>query len=373
MAKDAIGIAEYLMRRRQFDKAIDILEVRAAYYEGNLRYFVLLGTAYLYTGDTGSATVNFQKARGISLTDINLLLGQAAIFLRRGDTDRAINYYMDILDKDPSNKTAFKAMEFIRTHGDFDTICKWNDSGKLKKFYPPLGFNPNRVWDFVFPVLACALGFFIVFKAVNFKGRPLFQAERRTDLSAFNLSIDERASAQESDLSSGAYRYILSAKEINSSYEKALKYFQGYSDNLSQIEINRILNSNASLVIKRKARALMGYLESPSFDTIKDSPSFEDVESESPLYLDCWVSWSGRISNVVRTETSFECDFLVGYETMEKLEGIVRLRFAFPPDVVLDKPVSVLAKISSDGGKLLLEGKSVYQSVNSPVISKQDF
>ena len=27
MAKDAIGIAEYLMRRRQFDKAIDILEV----------------------------------------------------------------------------------------------------------------------------------------------------------------------------------------------------------------------------------------------------------------------------------------------------------------------------------------------------------
>jgi len=362
MAKDAIGIAEYLMRRRQFDKAIDILEVRAAYYEGNLRYFVLLGMAYLYTGDTGSATVNFQKARGISLTDINLLLGQAAIFLRRGDTDRAINYYMDILDKDPSNKTAFKAMEFIRTHGDFDTICKWNDSGKLKKFYPPLGFNPNRVWDFVFPVLACALGFFIVFKAVNFKGRPLFQAERRTDLSAFNLSIDERSSAQESDLSSGAYRYILSAKEINSSYEKALKYFQGYSDNLSQIEINRILNSNASLVIKRKARALMGYLESPSFDTIKDSPSFEDVEAESPLYLDCWVVWKGMPANIQTGTYSTAFNLLVGYDTKQILEGVVPVFCDFVSKIDPDRPVNVLGQIIIKDGTVCLKGKGIHQT-----------
>lgn len=362
MPKDAIETAEYFMKRRQFDKAIVALEGRSSFYEENLDYFVLLGTAYLYTGDTGSASVNFQRARRISLTDTNLLLGQAAIFLRRGDTDRAINYYMDILDNDPGNKTAKSAMEFIRTKGDFNTICRWNDTGKIQRFYPPLGKNPYRIAGIVFPLAACLLGCLVAVKVFSVKDSV---QGNRADLSSLSLSLEERGNAQETDLSSGAYTYILSSRQISDSYEKAQAYFQNYRDNLCQIEINRILNSNASLGIKQKARALMAYLEPPSFDTIKDSPSYSDVEKESVLYLDCWVSWSGRVSNVSRTESGYFCDFLVGYESMEKVEGIARLRFSVPPEIALEKPVTVLAKISSENGRLLLEGRSVYQSVKN--------
>lgn len=362
MSKDAIDSAKYFMKRRQFDKAISVLEGRSSFYEDNLEYFVLLGTAYLYTGDTGSATINFQKARRISLTDTNLLLGQAAIFLRRGETDRAINYYMDILDNEPSNKTAKEAMEFIRMHGDFNTICKWNDTGKIQKFYPPLGVNPYKVFGVVFPVVACILGSLIVLKTVGFH-EP--QKGNRKDISQLVLTQEEKKTSQENDLSSGAYAYILSSREINSSYEKAQVYFQEYKDNLSQIEINRILNSNASVNVKQKARALMSYLEEPSFSTIRNSPSYESVEKEPFLYLDCWVSWSGRISNVSQTDSRYECDFLVGYEKMEKVDGIVRLRFSIPPQIDVGKPLSVLAKISSENGRILLLGKSVYQSVKN--------
>lgn len=366
MARDAIESAKLFMRRRQFDKAINVLEGRARYYEENSLYYVLLGTAYLYAGDTGSATVNYSAARRLSLTDSNLLLGQAAIFLRRGDTDRAVNYYIEILNNDPSNKTALRAMEFIRTRGDFTTICRWTDNGKIESFYPPLGMNPSKILAFIFPLLACIMGCFLAVKMVDFNspGRG-----NRADLSDLMLTLEERASSQETDLSSGAYNYLLTSKEIASSYDKAQRYFQDYRDNLSQIEINRILNSNASVQIKTKARTLMGYLEEPSFDTIKDSPSFQQVEKETPLYLDCWVSWSGRISNVNSASGSYSCDFLVGYESMERVDGIVRLRFAVPPDIVLEKPVTVLARISSEGGKLLLEGRSVYQSVKNNVIN----
>ena len=134
---------------------------------------------------------------------------------------------------------------------------------------------------------------------------------------------------------------------------------------MAQREINRILNSNASLAVKRKASLLMSYLEPPSFDTIKDVPEYPDVEKEPALYLDCWVSWSGRISNVVQTENSFRCDLLVGYETMQKVEGIVPLEFSVPPKIENDKPVTVLAKIASENGKLALVGKSVYQSIKN--------
>ena len=190
----------------------------------------------------------------------------------------------------------------------------------------------------------------------------------RVDLSELTLSIDERKNLQESDLSSGAYKYILSSSEIEESYLKAQKLFEEYRDNACQIEVNRILNSNAVLSVKQKARLLMEYIEEPSFDTISDVPLFSEVEKESSLYLDCWVVWSGRISNVQQTENSFICDLLVGYETMQRVEGIVPLSFSVVPTIEIDKPVTVLAKITSENGKMCLQGRAVYQSVKENLI-----
>ena len=206
MAKDVLTEARKLMRLRFFEKAIITLEARSSYYEDNFDYYLLLAIAYLYTGDTGSATVYFQKARQIRLTDTDLLLGQAALFLRRGDTARAIQYYLDILEYDPQNKIAHKAMEFIRTKGDYETICKWVDIGKIEEFYPSVGISPVKIMGVVIPLLACILGFLLVFTLFPKAYTP---SGNRVDLSDLTLSIDERKNLQESDLSSGAYKYIL--------------------------------------------------------------------------------------------------------------------------------------------------------------------
>ena len=122
MVQDVLTIAWKFMRRRKFATAIKLLEAREETYEGNFEYYILLGISCLYVGDIGSAVTYFQRARQIKLNDTRLLLGQAAIFLRRGDTDRALRYYMEIKDIDPGNKTAANAIEFIRTRGDYDTI-----------------------------------------------------------------------------------------------------------------------------------------------------------------------------------------------------------------------------------------------------------
>ncbi|MDE5899534.1 MAG: hypothetical protein K2H09_09800 [Treponemataceae bacterium] len=361
MARDVLEIARKYMRRRRFDKAIAVLESRAEIYEENFNYYQLLATACLYAGDTGSAATYFQRARNIRMTDVNPLVGQAALFLRRGNTDRAILYYLEILDNDPTNKTAKRAMEFIRTKGDFTTICRWVDTGRIERFYPPLGVNPYKVAGWLLPLAACAFGCLLAVRII-----PSFRSYyegARADLTPLELTVNERKNAQETDLASGSYSYILSASQINDAYGKANRYFQQYRDNSAQIEINRILNSNASVAVKQKARMLMNYLEAPTFDTLKDGPSFRQVEREPALYEDCWVSWSGRVSNAVRTESSYSCELLVGYETMEKVEGIVPLHFSVPPVIETDKPVTVLAKVSLEGGRMCLEGRAVYQSV----------
>jgi tetratricopeptide (TPR) repeat protein len=362
MARDVLQVAQRLMKRRRFSAAIRLLEGRNEIYEGNFDYYVLLATAYLYVGDAGTASSYYQHAREIKLTDTVLLLGQAVLFLRRGDTDRAIQYYLEILENEPQNKLAKKALEFIRTKGDYSTICRWVDSGKIEQFYPSVGVNPDKVAGIVLPVLACILGFMLVMHLTEL--RKSASAGTRADLSSFVLSAAESKNAQETDMTGSAYKFILSGRDITESYEKAQRYFQSYRDNAAQIEINRLLNSNAVPSIKQKARLLMNYLSVPTFDTITDSPSYEDVVKNPDLYMDCYIVWSGRISNAGMQGTLYRCDLLVGYETMQKVTGIVPLRFSTDPEIANDKPVKVLGRLTTEDGKICIEGHAVYQSVN---------
>ena len=103
MAKDALSLAWSDMKCRHFATAIKRLESRADVYEENFEYYLTLGIACLYVGDIGASSSYFQMARKIKLTDTRLLIGQAAIFLRRGDTARAIQYYLEILGNAPQN------------------------------------------------------------------------------------------------------------------------------------------------------------------------------------------------------------------------------------------------------------------------------
>lgn len=361
MAQDVLTIAWKFMRRRQFATAIKLLESRQETYEGNFEFYIALGIACLYVGDIGSSVSYFQQARQIKLTDTRLLLGQAAIFLRRGDTDRALQYYLEIKDNDPANKVATNAMEFIRTRGDYDTICRWVDTGRIEQFYPPLGVNPQLVAAIVIPGVCFVLGFALVFSL--FPRKNSYKGVRQ-DLTELSLSSEEKSNAQEKDLSGQTYGFILSDKQISKSYLDAIEYFQSHRDNAAQIEINRILNSNASLSIKKKAGMLMDYLEEPTFDTLTDNPSYKAVEAEPSLYLDTWVSWGGKISNaVVYEDGSYSCQLLVGYETGEVVEGIVTVRFASEPNITPDQPVKILGKISTQDDRIYLQGRAIYQSI----------
>ena len=361
MARDALNVAEKLMRRRDFSSAIKLLEGRREIYEGNFDYYLLLANACLYVGDAGTASTYYARAREIRLTDTNLLLGQAALFLRRGDTERAIQYYLDVLENDPQNKTAKDALEFIRTKGDYNTICRWIDDGRIEKFYPPISAG-SMPWSVIIPSIACVLGVAVVLFIV--RSRQSVVSGTRADLSALMLSADETKNAHESNVSPNTYIFMLSNTEITESYANAQRYFHSYRDNAAQIEINRILNSNAVPSIKQKARLLMDYLAAPTFDTITDNPSYSDVARNVALYMDCFAVWSGRVANAQMRGTSYRCDFLVGYETQEKIEGIVPLSFASNPGITSAQPVRVLGKITMENGRLCLEGHAAYQSVH---------
>lgn len=366
--------AHSLLQRRKFSHVISLLESgnNPEFYRESFDYFLTAGIACLYLGDIGSAGAYFQRARHIRMTDTTLLCAQAVLFLRRGYVDRAISYYVDVLDYDPDNKLALDAMEFIRAHGTYEEICKTIDSGEIERFYPPLGINPDVIKRIALSVLAGVALAFLIFNFGNFsrsiRGIRLPVSGQRADLSSLFLSVDELGNARSKDLSGGVYKYILTDSQIKKSYDLAMKHFQDYRENASQIEINRILNSNASDAIKAKANMISTYFKEATFDSLadyNDNIEYADVAKEPELYLGCMVAWSGRVSNAVTEGTSYRCDLLVGYENMERVEGFVPLFFEVAPYPAIDgeRPVKVLAKIQVENGKILLRGRAVYQPV----------
>ena len=365
MRKSALETAQSLLKRRDFSKAITVLEAASENYRDNFDYSLTTGIACLYVGDFGNANAYFNQARKIRVTDSNLLLGQAVLYLRRGDTDRAIQYYLEILDNDPQNAIAKDAMEFIRTQGSYEVICNWVDSGRIQRFYPPLGVNPRTVARVVLSVLAgICIGLCVVFVVHPHRTVP---QGTRYDLSAFALSYDDLKNLHEKDTSGSVYRYILSDAELQVAHDNALQYIQDYRDNAALVEINRILHSNASEALRRDATEFTAYLEEPTFDTLTDNYGYKQVSADPLLYLGCWVAWEGSVSNAVLDDGAFRCDLLVGYKPNEgvfDVEGNVSVYFPVAPAQDIDgtRSVRVLAKIAlDDDGKVTLLGRSVYQ------------
>ena len=372
MSRSVLERAHNLLQRRKFSHVISLLESgnNPELYRESFDYFLTAGIACLYLGDTGSAGAYFQRARHIRMTDPTLLNSQAVLFLRRGDTDRAISYYLDVLDYDPDNKVALEAMEFIRTHGSYDEVCRAVDSGDIERFYPPLGINPDTIKRIALSVLAGVVLALLIFNFPRFsrgmRGMKVSHSGKRADLSYLFLSVDEMGKAHRDDLTGTYYRYILSDSQIKKSYELAMTYFQDYRENASQVEINRLLNSNASESIKAKAKMISSYFTEHTFDSLTDygdNIEYADVSKEPELYIGCMVAWSGRISGGITQGHSYRCDLLVGYENLERVEGFVPLFFEEAPYPMIDgtRPVRILAKIKVENGKILLEGRAVYQ------------
>lgn len=370
MKKSALETAKALIRRRAFSRAMNVLEGASDTYRDNFSYYLTAGIACLYMDLFGDANRYFNQARKIRMTDTDLLLGQAVLYLRRGDTERALHYYLDIIGNEPGNKTAKNAMDFIRDHGDYETICEWVSSGKIRRFYPPIGINPYTVVRIVFSLAAgIVIGLCVVRAVVP---RRFVPSGSRYDLSQFALSYDDLKNLREKDGMGHDYRYVLTDAEVQKAHEDALRYILDYRDNAALVEINRILNSNASANLRRVANDLLSYLTEPTFDTLTDSFSYRQVASDPMLYVGCWVAWDGSVSNAFLDGTSYRCDLLVGYKPGEgayDVEGKVPVVFPAAPEPEIDssRSVRMLAKVGVDnGGQISLLGRSVYQPLAKP-------
>jgi tetratricopeptide (TPR) repeat protein len=358
-----------LFRRGKYGETIRVLESEVVRYHDSFRYYYILGTACLYAKDFGGAFTYFKRAREIKLRDTSALLGQAALFLRRGETGRAVDLYLEVQDTDPRNRIARRALGVIRKYGGEEGISAWIEAGKLPRLYPPRPKLPLSPRSFIIPVL-CLLGALALTGGLIFRfgGLPFFTTSRpnREGLAGSALEREDR---DEPVQVGGSFRYILTRSQVLADYEAARTLFTEYRDEAAKVALNRIIESNAAEGVKNKARLLLSYTGVPGFDTLdnRDRFSYAQVMAEPLLYRDCYVIWRGMAANLKNPENATSFDFLVGYDTRNTLEGIVPVDFDFPVAVQIERPLEVLGRVvpvSADGGGegIRLAGTAIHQS-----------
>ncbi len=359
MAKDILERSKKLFSRKRYGDVISLLEPVAldfdsSTYKNSFNFYFILGLSCLYTGDPGGASSYFDRARKIRMLDADLMVGQAAVYLQQGKTAEACGYYLDALRQVPDHPKAKKALDFLR-RADSDDVARLVESGRIVRFYPELKKSSP-------PLFLGILAVFLVLVAAGsfFVGKTNQVYDERADLSSFTLSFEEKKNVTEQG---GTYSYILTSRQILDSYESIKNYFNQYRDNAAQVEINRLLNSNASSSVRKKVRMLMDYLSEPGFDTIKDNYSYSQVSAEPVLYLDCWVVWKGMAANIIRTENSTDFDFLVGYDRKSDLEGMVRVHFPRALSFDQERPFELLGQIKKDGRSIIIDGSSIFQTI----------
>jgi len=363
--------AARLAKKRDYDGAIKILKAEEDRYNGSFMYYYLYAVVCLHSGSYLEARANFESARKmkdpfgkIKIKDPSVMLGLAALYLKRLNTAQAVDYYLDVQEIEPKNKTAKKALSIIRKHSSAEQLSEWLTLKRLSKLFPPIPapfLTPKIVLVAVFAVL---IAFILVSGLLtDFAYLRLFKSRDTRPTTEFVLSRQERSQPVETG---GSYMYILTRDQATTLYDRALSLFSAYRDEGAKVHLNRILESNASESLKNKARLLLSYMEVPGFDTFKqaDNFSFADVRNEPVVYRGVHVIWRGMATNVNVTDENMTFDFLVGYDTRRTLEGIVPVVFDKPVAINTERPLEVLGKIvlTSSYTDIILEGVAIHQS-----------
>ncbi|MDR2257959.1 MAG: tetratricopeptide repeat protein [Treponema sp.] len=360
--------ATRLARSGNYQGAVRTLVPEINRYNGSFRYFYLLAVSCLHVGDFGGALTYFKVARDIKIRHPGVLLGFAVLYLRRGEIDKAVDFYLEVQELDEKNRIAKKALKIIRTYAGAGNFSAWLDSGDLPKLYPPVppaGLSWNRVLvsaAAVFVVLAFTAGLLFYFRVIP-NPFMIHRGDRR-GITEISLEREDREQPVETG---GSYSYILTRNEVLKTYERALTLFTEYRDEAAKTHLNRILESNASPGVKNKSRLLLSYMEPPGFETFsrKDNFSYAEVMKEPALYRDCHVIWRGMATNMDFFQNLTAFDFLVGYDTRKVWEGTVPVIFDKTISLSTEKPLEVLGRIvlvsTEKGPDIRLEGVAIYQ------------
>lgn len=344
--------AYQLILSGKYPQAIRFLEPKVPLFLEDEFFYFLLGISCLHTGDLGGSEFYFKRSLQVNNENITSRLFLAAVNLKKKDQANAARLWLNVLDLQPENKLARKGLNTLKKIKSPSELEQFINSRKFYSLTPSMkGLHP-----FIRSIFLAAL-FLILLSSGIFFLQPYFRPLKNDREQAVNLSLENYIGPL-IDLN-GNYKYSMTGDELKDFFESAVKDFHNYDDNSLQMRINKIQMSNASDELKSKIAILENLIVQPNFMTLKTNFSYREVAGDPLLYKNCYVLWTGRVTNLRYDEDKIRFDFLVGYEEEKILEGIVSVEIPFETAVNDSVPMEILGQIRYLNGRIILTAVSV--------------
>ena len=339
-------------RKKNYNEAIKVLESEHNRYYGKFTYYYILGLSYLYSRIYGVALRYLNLAIEQKLRDVNTLLGLAALHLNHGDTDKAVDIYLEVQSIDAGNKIAKRALDIIKKYPGPENISSWIDSGKLYKIFPEFpktGISKKTIIIGISFIITGAIILF--FHALN---SGIINFPQRDDLRPLPREALAPREISESPIeSSGAFRYELSSNQVIEEYNLARRLFTEYRDEAARVRLNLIMESNASEPYKNSATILLSYLQTPSFHTLNDRFTYAEIIDAPYIHSGVHIIWRGVPSNLIVGQNSTFFELLIGENAPQIVEGRVSVNYDFAtPTINTLRHVEILGRVVLDPAEL---------------------
>lgn len=341
-----------LVKTKKYPQAIRFLEPKVPLFLEDELFYYLLGTSCFHTGDVGGAEFYFKRSLQVDSENIDARLYLAAIQLKKKEQAGAARIWLNILDIEEGNKFAKKGLERLKKIKNPSELDNYINSSEINKLMPSLkGISPVVIPGVLAVASLAAISILL------YLFLPGWLPEKNSRETMANLSLENYIGPYiQMD---GEYIYELTGEEIRELFDSAVEDFHNFDDNSLQMKINKIRLSNASEELKNKISMIESLIQQPTFLSLKTKFNYRDIVRDPMLYRNCYVLWTGKVTNVNIGTEKITFDFLVGYEEETVLEGIVFVEIPFEANINETVPLEILGQIRYRNGKIIVTAVSI--------------
>ncbi len=288
------------LKKGEYFKAISKFEDVLILDKNNSDALYYLGLAYIFRNQFDKAYKYLTKAKTITPDDPSILNALSYIQLREGNIEEAINFLLDILDTHPDNLIAKKNLEKIRKTKDLKRLSHISPETYLKfRIKKPIRIPFSRVKHEIKPSPRLLFGiagvfFIIAFLFLIIKIIPSGNTQKeRLKIEDITLPDIKEDYMIDKNIKQKMFEYT--SKDLKFLFKECKRLIQKRKYKSAIKTINRILHSNATVIVKERFKILKKFITLDKNEDLEENISYNEVMNLPALYEGGWIHWKVKI------------------------------------------------------------------------------
>jgi len=332
------------LKKRDFLEAIHNLEKCIQIDKNNPLGYYYLGLSYIFRELYDDAYTFILKAYQLNDSDADTINALAFLNLKFGNIKEAINYWLDILDMDPNNyiaKINLNKLKNAKNPNRLILIAKPQDfinfhlKGEYFNYKLPLKFNikPFLRKNYLLIIILLLISFGIIFVILSpQKIKRNYFLTKKIKFFSHRKKLNNITFPDINDdyiIDKNIKKSILKLKpyEIKKIFLKTKNLIKNKEYNKAIININKILHSNTSVVVKERFQILKTFIPEVESFTIKNNIPYSTLMNLPLLYQDVQVVWKGKIEDLIIDDKKNKTTFNLIVKEKNNSVGMAKIFF----------------------------------------------